>query len=210
MKLLIATTNVGKVAEIRHELELAGAVEAFEVVGLKDLGEAVEACVEDRPTFVGNAMKKARHFARIGGCLTLADDSGLCVPALGGAPGVYSARYAGIEGHGADAANNAKLLEAMKGVDDGRRQGRFVCAMALAMPTANVAVMVDGVDGEILREHRGTKGFGYDSLFYFPQFKRTTAELEMHEKSRISHRGKALRRMIGWIRENGAALTGAS
>ena len=150
----------------------------------------------------GECDEEGAALARIGGCLTLADDSGLCVEALGGAPGVYSARYAGVEGHGADAANNAKLLETMAGVADEKRQGRFVCAMALAVPTANVAVMVDGVDGMILREHRGTKGFGYDSLFYFPQFKRTTAELEMHEKSRISHRGKALRRMIGWMKEN--------
>jgi XTP/dITP diphosphohydrolase len=206
VRLLIATTNVGKVGEIRHELEAAGLMEGFEVVGLKELVGGYEACEEDRPTFVGNAMKKARHFARIGGCLTLADDSGLCVEALGGAPGVYSARYAGVEGHGADAANNAKLLEAMKDVEDDKRQGRFVCAMALAVPAANVAVMVDRVDGMMLREHRGTKGFGYDSLFYFPQFRRTTAELEMQEKSRISHRGKALRRMIGWMRENQTAL----
>jgi XTP/dITP diphosphohydrolase len=202
VKLLIATTNAGKVGEIRHELEVGGLVDGFEVIGLKELVGGYEACEEDRPTFVGNAMKKARHFAQIGGCLTLADDSGLCVEALGGAPGVYSARYAGIEGHGADAANNAKLLREMEGVADEKRQGWFVCAVALAVPAANVAVMVDGVEGMILREHRGTKGFGYDSLFYFPQFKRTTAELEMHEKSRISHRGKALRRMIGWMKEN--------
>ncbi len=209
-RLLIATTNAGKVVEIRHELENAGEAGegvhgAFAVVGLKDIG-GFEACVEDRETFVGNAMKKARHFAEIGGCLALADDSGLCVDALGGEPGVYSARYAGVEGHGADAANNAKLLEKMKDVPEEKRRGRFVCAMALAIPGANLAVMMEHVEGEILREGRGENGFGYDPLFYFPQFRRTTAELDTQSKSRISHRGKALRRMIAWMRENEAAL----
>jgi XTP/dITP diphosphohydrolase len=94
----------------------------------------------------------------------------------------------------------------MKDVEDDKRQGRFVCAMALAVPAANVAVMVDRVDGMMLREHRGTKGFGYASLFVVPQVWRTRSELEMQEKSRISHRGKALRRMIGWMRENQTAL----
>src|SRR5271156_6704899 len=106
VRLLIATTNAGKVGEIRHELEAAGGTAAFEVGGLKELAEGFAECVEDRPAFVGNATKEAGHFARLSGCLTLADDSGLCVDALGGAPGVYSARYAGVEGHGADAANN--------------------------------------------------------------------------------------------------------
>jgi XTP/dITP diphosphohydrolase len=190
------------VKEIRHELEVAGILSELDVVGLKELGGPLTECVEDRPTFIGNATKKARHFARLANCLTLADDSGLCVDALNGAPGVYSARYAGVEGHGADAANNAKLLDALKDVPDEKRQGQFVCAMALAIPAADLAVMVDQVEGVLLRQPRGTNGFGYDPLFYFPQFKRTTAELDMTTKSRISHRGKALRRMIGWIREN--------
>jgi len=208
-RLLIATTNAGKVKEIRHELEVAGLMGEFDVVGLKDLDGGFPECIEDRPTFVGNATKKARHFARLAGYLTLADDSGLCVDALGGAPGVYSARYAGVEGHGAgggDAANNAKLLKALEGVPEEKRQGQFVCAMALAIPGADLAVMVDQVEGVLLREPRGENGFGYDPLFYFPQFNRTTAELDMTTKSRISHRGKALRRMIGWIRENESRL----
>ena len=208
-RLLIATTNAGKVKEIRHELETAGLLGMFEVLGLKEWGGAYEDCVEDRPTFIGNAIKKARHFARLAGCLALADDSGLCVDALNGAPGVYSARYAGVSGHGADAANNAKLMDALKDVPDEKRQAQFVCAMALATPHADLAVMVDHVDGVLLREPRGENGFGYDPFFYFPQYKRTTAELDMQSKSRISHRGKALRRMIGWINENRTSLVRA-
>ena len=207
-KLLIATGNAGKVKEIRHELEIAGLLGDFDVLGLKDNGSTFPDCIEDRPTFIGNATKKARHYARLSGHLTLADDSGLCVDALNGAPGVYSARYAGIDGdrETVDAANNKKLLDALKDTPDDKRQAQFVCAMALATPDAELAVMVDHVDGILLHEPRGTNGFGYDPLFYFPQFKRTTAELDMKSKSHISHRGKALRRMIRWMRENEHAL----
>jgi XTP/dITP diphosphohydrolase len=199
-RLLIATGNAGKVKEIRHELEQAGGwLRTLEVIGLKDLPTVPPECVEDRPTFTGNAMKKARHYACHAGCLTLADDSGLCVNALEDAPGVYSARYAGITGHGADEANNKKLLAAIEGVPDDQRQARFVCAMALALPAADLALMVDEVHGMLLREPRGTNGFGYDPLFYFPEFNQTTAQLDMATKSRISHRGKALRRMLAWM-----------
>ncbi|HUO09791.1 MAG TPA: RdgB/HAM1 family non-canonical purine NTP pyrophosphatase [Phycisphaerae bacterium] len=203
-KLLIATGNAGKVKEIRHELEIAGLLGDFDVLGLKDNGSTFPDCIEDRPTFIGNATKKARHYARLSGHLTLADDSGLCVDALNGAPGVYSARYAGIDGdrETVDAANNKKLLDALKDTPDEKRQAQFVCAMALATPHAELAVMLDHVDGLLLHEPRGTNGFGYDPLFYFPQFKRTTAELDMKSKSHISHRGKALRRMISWMKEN--------
>ncbi len=159
-------------------------------------------CVEDRPTFVGNATKKARHFAVISGCLTLADDSGLCVDALGGVPGVYSARYAGVSGAGADAANNAKLLAAMADVPEERLAARFVCAMALATPVCDLAVMVDEVRGVLLREPCGAGGFGYDPYFFFPEFGKTTAELDMATKGQISHRGKALRRMLAWMGEH--------
>jgi XTP/dITP diphosphohydrolase len=217
--LLIATGNAGKVKEIRHEFEVAashdggGWLADVAVVGLKDLPAPIPECVEDRPTFVGNATKKARHYAHHSGLLTLADDSGLCVDALDGAPGVYSARYAGVTGPGADAANNAKLLAAMEAVPDGRRQARFVCAVAIALPpprAADLAVMVDDVRGELLRAPRGDHGFGYDPLFYFPEFGQTTAELDMATKSRISHRGKALRRMIEWLRIHGPALDPAA
>jgi XTP/dITP diphosphohydrolase len=199
-KLLIATGNAGKVREIAHEFAAAGS--DWEIVGLKQAadGRVFDECIEDRPTFIGNATKKARHYARLTGMLTLADDSGLCVDALDGAPGVYSARYAGVSGPGADAANNAKLLAAIDAVPDERRQARFVCAAALAIPTADLAVMVDDVRGVLLREPRGANGFGYDPLFFFPEFGKTTAELDMATKSSISHRGKALRRMIALLR----------
>lgn len=214
LQLLIATGNAGKVREIRHEFEAAAELrplghQQFQVVGLRDIpgGTAFPECVEDRLTFVGNATKKARHYAALAGCLTLADDSGLCVDALGGAPGVFSARYAGVSGHGADAANNAKLLQALAGVSDADRRARFVCAMALATPATDLAVMVDEVAGVMLREPRGAQGFGYDPLFFFPEFNQTTAELDMATKSRISHRGKALRRMLAWMTDHAIALT---
>ncbi|HEY4329917.1 MAG TPA: non-canonical purine NTP pyrophosphatase [Phycisphaerae bacterium] len=202
-QLLIATGNAGKVKEIRHEFHLAAAHHSFlasiEILGLKDLPHPLPECVEDRPTFIGNATKKSRHYASLSGLLTLADDSGLCVDALGGAPGVLSARYAGITGYGADAANNAKLLQAIGDIPDDQLQARFVCAMAVSQPHADLAVVVDDVPGRLLRAPRGENGFGYDPLFYFPAFGKSTAELDMTTKSQISHRGKALRRMIAWL-----------
>lgn len=209
MKLLVATGNAGKVKEIIHELEVAGlAADGLLVLGLKDLPAGIPEPVEDRDTFVGNATKKARHYAAATGLLTLADDSGLCVDALDGAPGVLSARYAGVPSN--DAANNAKLLEALKDVPEAARAARFVCAMALCRADADLAVMVDDVRGRMLREPRGSNGFGYDPLFYFDQFDKTTAELDMATKSSISHRGKALRRMIAWMKANWAALRGGA
>jgi non-canonical purine NTP pyrophosphatase (RdgB/HAM1 family) len=217
-RLLIATGNMGKVKEIRHEFALAAAqahdnwLAAFNILGLKDLPAlglgAPPECVEDQPTFEGNAGKKAAHYARFAGMLTLADDSGLCVDALGGAPGVYSARYAGVAGHGADAANNEKLLHALQDVPEARRQAQFVCVMALASADGQLlATARDDVHGILLRTARGTNGFGYDPLFYFPQFNKTTAELDMTTKSQISHRGKALRKMIAWLRQHHDKMT---
>jgi len=186
--------------------------DGLQLRGLKDLPAGWTDVVEDRPTFIGNATKKARHFARLSGWLTLADDSGLCVDALGGAPGVLSARYAGEPCN--NAANNAKLLQEMAAVPDEKRSAHFACAMALAMPgpaatgPVDLAVMVDTVQGMILHAPRGTNGFGYDPLFFFPEFNKTTAELDMMTKGRISHRGKALRRMIGWIEDHWDLLGG--
>jgi XTP/dITP diphosphohydrolase len=204
MKLLVATTNQGKIVEIEHEFRHAGLLDHPAVIGLKDLPAGWVDCVEDRPTFVGNAVKKARYFAQISGALTLADDSGLCVDALHGAPGVLSARYAGEPCD--NAANNAKLLAALQDVPDDRRQASFVCAMALCSPTADLAVFVDEVHGQIIHQPRGANGFGYDPLFFFPQFGKTTAELDMQTKGAISHRGKALRKMIAWLQSERAHL----
>lgn len=213
MKLLVATGNKGKIVEIEHEFRAAGLTSpGIEVLGLSDLPPGWPDVVEDRPTFIGNAAKKARHFAAVSGLLTLADDSGLGVDALGGAPGVYSARYAGEPCD--NAANNAKLLHALENVPDDRRQARFVCAMALAMPAqpepVDLAIMVDEVHGLILRELRGANGFGYDPLFFHPASGCTTAELSMEEKSKLSHRGKALRRMIAWMKAHWERLAHAS
>ncbi len=207
--LLIATTNAGKVREISHELEAAGLLSHFTPVGMKELVAAPPECEEDRPTFIGNATKKARHYAAFAKGLALADDSGLCVDALGGAPGVHSARYAGVAGSGADAANNRKLLDAMEAVPDDARGGRFVCAMALASPTADIAVFTAEVRGVLLRVPRGSNGFGYDPLFFFPELQKTTAELDMATKSTISHRGKALRKLIAFLIEQRTALSQA-
>jgi XTP/dITP diphosphohydrolase len=214
MKLLVATGNQGKIKEITHEVQAAGlgAADRLTVLGLADLPPGFPDVVEDRPTFLGNATKKARHFAAVSGLLTLADDSGLCVEALGGGPGVLSARYAGEPCD--NQANNDKLLREMADIPDERRQAKFVCAMALAAPlprtdavaeapldqrAVDLATVLDDVHGQILRAPRGTHGFGYDPLFFHPSSGCTTAELPMEEKSRLSHRGKALRRLIAWM-----------
>jgi XTP/dITP diphosphohydrolase len=208
MKLLIATTNPGKIREIDHEFHTAGL--DLQILGLKDLPPNLPDCIEDQPTFLTNAAKKARHFAALSGLLTLADDSGLCVDALHGAPGVLSARYAGEPCNNAN--NNAKLLHEMKSIPDEKRSAHFTCAMALALQAPGSAggpnnspaaldlhALQDHIQGQILHAPRGTHGFGYDPLFLHPPLGKTTAELDMPQKSAISHRGKALRRMIAWL-----------
>jgi len=210
MNLLIATTNPGKIKEIHHEFARAGLADSFTILALADFPPYPD-CVEDRPTFVGNATKKSRHFATHSNTLTLADDSGLAIDALDGRPGVLSARYANANGgggdrHAIDAANNAKILAELEPVPDEQRHAQFVCAMSLSLPTADLAVFVNDVRGTMLRAPRGTNGFGYDPLFFFPQFNKTTAELDMAAKSKISHRGQALRRTIAWLKENHSKL----
>lgn len=198
MKLLVATRNAGKLRELAVLFaELEGAV----LVGLDEVGDVPDV-VEDAETFEGNAIKKAQELARATGLPTLADDSGLEVDALGGAPGVYSARYAG--GHGDDAANNAKLLRELEAVPDDRRTARFRCALAFADPEGplgeRVHVEHGVVEGSVLRAPRGTNGFGYDPLFLLRGDTRTTAELSPEEKNAISHRAEAARKMCGFLR----------
>jgi len=204
MKLLIATSNHGKVIEIRHELAAAQERQprlgAVQVLGLKDLPTRLPEPVEDQATFEGNAQLKARHYARLSGLLTLADDSGLEVRALGGVPGVYSARYAGTPCD--DAANNRKLLKNMAGVPEMQRGARFVCAMVLAGPDAEFVTLRDSMEGRILDAARGSHGFGYDPLFLLPELGKTSAELTMEEKNQVSHRGKATRRIIAWMTDH--------
>jgi XTP/dITP diphosphohydrolase len=201
MKLLIATSNHGKVVEIRHELAAARErqpqLASVEVLGLKDLPERLPEPVEDQATFEGNAQLKARHYAELSGLLTLADDSGLEVTALGGVPGVHSARYAGTPCD--DAANNRKLLKAMAGVPEMQRGARFVCAMTLAGPDVEFVTLRDTMEGRILEAARGEHGFGYDPLFMLPALGKTSGELTMDEKNQVSHRGKATRQIIAWM-----------
>ncbi|MEM9069666.1 MAG: RdgB/HAM1 family non-canonical purine NTP pyrophosphatase [Myxococcota bacterium] len=190
--LLLATGNPGKLAELRRML----APFEIQVVAPADRGLDLDV-VEDRDTFVGNATKKAQEFAAASGLPSLSDDSGLEVDALNGAPGVWSARYAG-EG-ATDEANRHKLLEALKGVED--RAARFRCVLVLSSPEGEILFQSDGVcEGEILQEERGTQGFGYDSLFLAAGQTLSMAELGPDAKHAISHRGKAMRALLVWLR----------
>ena len=183
MKLLIATRNRHKLREIREILSFDGLilVGADELPGLPEVEES-------GATFAENAVKKATELCDASGLWTLADDSGLEVDALGGAPGVYSARYAGEQGN--DGANNARLLNELQGVTE--RCARFRCVMALCSPDGR-SWMVDGAcEGRILAEARGGEGFGYDPLFVPTGFDSTFAELSADQKNQISHRGRAL------------------
>lgn len=189
MKLIIASNNAHKLAEIKAIL--GGRFEP--ILSLREAGIRHET-VEDGDTFLANAEKKAREIAEISGCCALADDSGLCVDALGGAPGVYSARFSGV--HGDDAANNRLLLEKLKDVPEEARGARFVCAMALVRPDGSAVFAEGELPGRITREERGANGFGYDPLFYLPERKCTTAQLPPEEKNRVSHRARALRALL--------------
>lgn len=208
MKMLIATTNPHKVEEVQaifaqclKESRGGAAHPTMELLSLKDLPQPnLPEAVEDEPTFEGNAVKKAMHYAALTGLRCLADDSGLEVDALGGEPGVRSARYAGVSGPRSvvDTANNALLLQRLHHVADFERDARFVCAMAVCDPGQNkpLALVRGTVEGNIIGLHekpRGENGFGYDPLFVIKELGKTTAELEAQEKNAISHRGRAAR-----------------
>jgi XTP/dITP diphosphohydrolase len=156
--------------------------------------ESIAEYQEDALTFAENAVGKALYYSTHADGLVFADDSGLVVPALGGAPGVHSARYAGRGA--ANAQKIEKLLREMRGKTGDDRAGYFVCAIALARSGRAKAVVTDRVDGEILQVPRGSGGFGYDPVFYFPPLQKTFAEIPAEEKNRISHRGKAFRRLL--------------
>jgi XTP/dITP diphosphohydrolase len=185
--LVFATRNKGKLVELRELL--AG----IEVISIDEVGKDVPEVIEDADTFVGNAAKKAREVSAATGLPALADDSGLEVDALGGAPGVFSARYAG-EPH-SDSANNAKLLSALSGVADRRARFRAVLALAdTAGPLGADIITADGTcEGTILTAPRGTGGFGYDPLFFAPELGMTFAEAGVGSKSELSHRARAMR-----------------
>lgn len=194
MRLLLATTNVGKLIELRRLLSAAG----LEVVGLKDVGalgqDAEKESVEETGSTYGeNALIKARHYNRRSGLVTVADDSGLEVLALNGGPGMLSARYGQ-----SDSDRIIKLLRALAGVRQADRSARFVCAAAIAWGEG-ARVFYGDVQGEILTESRGHGGFGYDPVFYYRSLGKTFAEMTPEEKDRVSHRGVAFRELAGWL-----------
>lgn len=194
MRILFATSNPHKIDEVRAILAPLG----IEVVGLDSISPQPPEPVEDGATFEANARIKAIAYAKATGQSCLADDSGLEVDALGGRPGVHSARYAGVGSSRPqrDAANNAKLLGELEHVPDDRRTARFVCAMCLADPRGTVLAETRGeFPGMIAREPRGTNGFGYDPLLHLPDRQCTSAELTNDEKNARSHRGEATRMM---------------
>lgn len=187
MKILLASHNKNKIAELEALLKTVCA--DAEVVSLSDIGFTGE-IVEDGETFTENALIKARTGARLG-YITVADDSGLMVDALGGAPGVYSARYAGEDGN--TEKNNAKLLAAMRNVPKEKRTAHFVSVVACVFPDGREDIVVRGeCHGEILTSPRGKTGFGYDPLFWYAPFGKTYAEMTAEEKNSISHRGVAM------------------
>jgi XTP/dITP diphosphohydrolase len=192
MDLLVATTNSGKIREFREMLGHTG-------VSFSDLSAypGTPAVEETGHTFRANACLKAAAYARLFDRYAVADDSGLEVDALGGSPGVHSARWAELNNAGkGDADNNALLLKQLDDVPDDRRTGRFVCVLALSDPRGNILLTArDTVEGRVIRAPRGSNGFGYDPLFFIDEMGRTTAELAPDEKHRISHRGKALRHL---------------
>jgi XTP/dITP diphosphohydrolase len=195
VKLLAATRSRGKQPEIRRILAPAG----LEVVFPDELGfweSAVEDTLETTDSFEGNARRKAEHFARLSGLPTVADDSGLEVFSLGGAPGVRSRRFAGAVGpeDAVDQANNAELLRRLRGAPETRRRARYRCVLVLLRKPDGVPEVFEGVcGGRILETPQGDGGFGYDPLFFSEELGRTFGEASPEEKDRVSHRGRALR-----------------
>jgi XTP/dITP diphosphohydrolase len=192
-ELLVATTNRGKLREIAEVLKDL----PLRLLALPDVPGAPEV-VEDGETFLDNARKKAHQTARWSGKPTLADDSGIVVEALGGRPGVHSARYAGE--NATDEDNRRKMLKEMAQVPDEKRGAAFVCVLVLAHPDGREWIAEGRVEGRITREARGDGGFGYDPLFLIPALGRTTAELPLVEKNKLSHRGLALQQLSVYLR----------
>jgi XTP/dITP diphosphohydrolase len=202
--ILIATSNPGKLRDF------AGAASAHgvQIEGIPNFA-SLPTVVEDGVTFEENARKKAEQYSlAVPGQIVLADDSGLEVDALQGAPGVHSARYAAHEPHRADAntdddANNQRVLRELNGVPPEKRTGRFVCVIAAARDGQTLATFRGVAEGIILDQLRGSGGFGYDPMFYFPEINKTFAELTPEEKANYSHRGAAFRKFLAWIDASG-------
>ena len=187
IEVVIATKNEKKLRELRRYLKSV----KVHIISLKDMSHAPR-IREDKSTFKGNAIKKAFTISKFTKGVVLADDSGLCVDALGGQPGVKSARFAGYQKKDHD--NNAKLLKMMKRVPAGKRTARFVCAIAVADKGKVIKVIEEYCSGLIADSIRGRHGFGYDPLFLIPKYKRTFGELGLKVKDRMSHRSKALKK----------------
>jgi len=188
-RLVIASNNEGKIKEIRQLLSGMD----YEVVSLKDLNINVNV-VEDQPDFAGNSFKKANEISKLTGEVVLADDSGLEVEALGGQPGVYSARFAGE--NATDVQNNEKLLSMMSNVPENRRRACYKCVLTMYWPDGNYIQAEGTCPGSIGFSPAGKGGFGYDPLFIVDGFNRTMAELTPEEKNKISHRGLALKALV--------------
>ncbi|HKP87670.1 MAG TPA: RdgB/HAM1 family non-canonical purine NTP pyrophosphatase [Blastocatellia bacterium] len=201
MRVLLATTNKGKILELRRILGGLG----VDVVGLEDCESTEE--IETGSTFAENALLKARHYSKLSGLPTIADDSGLEVEALGGAPGLRSARYAGPEA--TDSERVTKLLDEMKSLPPESRAARFVCAAAIAWDGGE-RVFTDEARGIVLDTPRGHDGFGYDPVFYYEPLAKTFAELTPSEKDEVSHRGRAFRQLAGWLKGSVALDTPGS
>lgn len=188
MKIIFATGNKNKLREVREILEGLD----LEVVSMKEAGIDVD-IVEDGKTFAENALIKARAVCKASGEVTMADDSGLVVDALGGEPGIYSARWMGEDT--SYTIKNAAIIERLAGVPDEERSARFICAIACVYPDGTEDVTEAPYEGRIGYEAKGENGFGYDPIFYVPEKGQYSAELSPEEKNAISHRGKALRAM---------------
>ena len=194
-QILFATTNEGKLGEIRAILEGTD----IEVISLKDAGIDIEV-IEDGTTFRENAIIKAEAIMKATGKLTLADDSGLEVDFLNKEPGIYSARYCGV--NTPYKIKNRNILERLTDVPDEKRTARFVCAIAAAYPDGETVTVQATMEGRIGYEETGLNGFGYDPIFYLPEYGCYSAQLAPEKKNEISHRGKALRMMAGKILED--------
>jgi XTP/dITP diphosphohydrolase len=207
-QVLVATSNVGKIRDFAGAAAPFG-IEIRPIHGFSSLAPVIE----DGDTFEANARKKAEAYSRYApGELVIADDSGLEVDALGGAPGVHSARYAADQPHAADQntddeTNNAKLIEQIKLVPLEHRTGRFVCCIVVARDGKTLATFNGVAEGFILDTARGSGGFGYDPLFYFPQIGKTFAELSALEKAQYSHRGQAFRNFLEWARTSNSGTS---
>lgn len=193
MKLYLASANPGKIREFREPAR-ARNISVEPVPGF----ESLPPCLEDGLTFEENARKKALHYAAYAGGPVFADDSGISVDALGGAPGIYSARFAapGAE----DINNNARLLSELRRFQAAERTARYICVIALAERDRVLKVVEGRADGVILDAPRGQGGFGYDPLFFYPPLGKTFAELSPEEKFQVSHRGKAFRELLDFLK----------